>query len=380
MKNTPFLKHKVKTNKEELLNQLAKTKYPVIILPDVADNEIACASLGLYNTLKAQKKEASLVSYKKLSPKLAFLEGSQEISEEIKNARNFILSFDTSHNNIQDVQYEKIGNQLNIYITPATGAIDPKDFSFAPGQFKYDLVIILGVAELQGVGTCYEKNADLFFDLPIINIDYHISNEQYGQVNIVDVKSSGVSELISKIFTEANLELPKTAADCFYTGILEATESFQSPRTTPRTLTTAAGLIDNGADHKDIVRKLYKTQNINSIKLWGRLMSRIKSDPALNLAWITAKAEDFQDIKITTTKIRSLFDKIRSSYNKTGILMLLWETKEGQTKGLIQNSNQELFRELFKGIQWGNAVVFEINKSLPKAEKKVLKMLREAEQ
>ncbi|MEA3273415.1 MAG: DHH family phosphoesterase [Patescibacteria group bacterium] len=368
----------MKTNKEELLNQLGKAKYPVIILPDTADNEIACAGLGLYNTLKSQKKEVSLVSYKKLGPKLTFLEGFREINEEIKNARNFILSFDTSRNNIQDVQYEKTGDQLNIYITPETGSIDPKDFSFAPGQFKYDLVIILGVAELQSVGTCYEKNADLFFDLPIINIDYHISNEQYGQVNVVDVKSSGVAELISKLFTEANLELPETAANCFYTGILEATESFQSPQTTPRTLTTAASLIDNGADHKEIVRKLYKTQDIDSIKLWGRLMSRIKSDATLNLAWTTARAEDFQNTKITTTKIRSIFDKIRSSYNKAGILMLLWETKAGLTKGLIQNSNQELFRELFKGIQWGNAVIFEINKSLPKAEKQVLKILEES--
>ncbi len=378
MKSPSVLKNKAKTNKEELLNQLSKTKQPVIILPDIADNEITCAGLGLYNILKNQKKNVSLVSYKKPGPKLAFLENINEIKEKINGTRSFVLSFDTSKNEIRNVQYEKVKNKLNIYVTPAKGTIDPKDFYIAPGQFKYDLVIILGATELQNVGICYEKNADLFFDLPVINIDYHISNEQYGQINIVDVKSSGVSELIADIFSESEMDLPQAAANCFYTGILEATESFQSPRTTPKTLMAAADLIDSGADYKEIVRNLYKTQDLDSIKLWGRLMARMQSDSSLNLAWATAQAADFKNTKMTTVKLRSIFDKIRSSYNKTGTLMLLWENKKGSTKGLIQNANQEFLRDLFKGIQWGNAVIFEINKSLPEAEQKALTILREA--
>jgi len=356
VKSLSILKNKEKNNKEELLDQIKRTKNPVIILPDIADNEITCAGLGLYSILKEKNKKVSLVSYKKPGPKLA------------------------SKNEIKNVQYERVRNKLNIYVTPQKGTIDPKDFYLASGQFKYDLVIILGAVELQDVGICYEKNADLFFDLPVVNIDYHIANEQYGQINVVEVKSSGVSEIIAEIFNNIGVSLPQAATDCFYTGILEATESFQSPRTTPKTLMTAANLIDKGANYKEIVRKLYKTQNLDSIKLWGRLMAKIKEDTSLNLAWITAQKEDFANTKMTTIQLRSIFDKIRNNYNKTGTLMLLWENRNGFTKGLIQNSNQEFFRDLFKGVQWGNAVIFEINEILSRAEEKILKTLKENSQ
>jgi nanoRNase/pAp phosphatase (c-di-AMP/oligoRNAs hydrolase) len=380
VKSLSILKNKEKNNKEELLDQIKRTKNPVIILPDIADNEITCAGLGLYSILKEKNKKVSLVSYKKPGPKLAFLENINEIKEKIDSTRSFVLSFDTSKNEIKNVQYERVRNKLNIYVTPQKGTIDPKDFYLASGQFKYDLVIILGAVELQDVGICYEKNADLFFDLPVVNIDYHIANEQYGQINVVEVKSSGVSEIIAEIFNNIGVSLPQAATDCFYTGILEATESFQSPRTTPKTLMTAANLIDKGANYKEIVRKLYKTQNLDSIKLWGRLMAKIKEDTSLNLAWITAQKEDFANTKMTTIQLRSIFDKIRNNYNKTGTLMLLWENRNGFTKGLIQNSNQEFFRDLFKGVQWGNAVIFEINEILSRAEEKILKTLKENSQ
>ena len=367
----------MKTTKEEFLAQISKAKHPVIILPDISDRETACAGLGIYNTLKEKKKEVSIISYKRQDPQISFLDGFEEINNKIEHARNFVLSFDTSQNEIQNVYYERTESKLNIYITPQTGAISPRDFSFAPGQFKYDFVVVLGAAELLNVGACWENNADLFFDLPIANIDNHISNEQYGQINIVDVKSSGISEIVSEVFLASNWEIPKQAADCFYAGILEATESFQSPRTTPKTLIMAASLIDKGADHKKVVRNLYKTQDIDTIKLWGRLMANMRYDASINLAWTIIDPEHFKDTKLSTSKIRSIFNKIRSSFSKASTLMVLWETSKGFARGLIQNSNRELLKELLHGIEWGNAVIFETNESLEVSESKIVKILQE---
>ncbi|MBU2025917.1 MAG: DHH family phosphoesterase [Patescibacteria group bacterium] len=367
----------MKTNKEEFLAQIKKTQYPIIILPDISNKETTCAALGLYNILKNHTKKIDIVSYKKQDPQISFLTGYDSIKDKIEHSRNFLLSFDTSQNPIKNIHWEEKQNRLNIFITPKTGSISPKDFSFAPGKYCYDLVIVLGAAELQYVGACYEKNADLFFDLPIINIDYHISNEQYGQVNILDVKASGNSEIVANVFLEEQTPMPQPAADCFYAGILEATESFQTPRTTPKTLNTAANLIDSGADHKKITRSLYKTQNIKTIKLWGQLMARLKYLSSINLAWISINPEEIPDARVTTQKLRSIFDKIRNSYSKAGTLMLLWQTKQHLTRGLIQNSNRELLKDLLKGIEWGNAIIFEFNSPLSVSEKKIIKILEQ---
>jgi len=60
VKSLSILKNKEKNNKEELLDQIKRTKNPVIILPDIADNEITCAGLGLYSILKEKNKKFRL--------------------------------------------------------------------------------------------------------------------------------------------------------------------------------------------------------------------------------------------------------------------------------------------------------------------------------
>ena len=379
----------MKTNKDEFLAQLVSSQYPVIILPDISNKEIACAALGIFNILKSMDKTVDVISYKRPDPQIAFLPGFPAIKDKVEHARNFVLSFNTEKNKIKNVHWEQEKDRLDIFITPQSGSISPKDFSFAPGQFQYDFVIVLGVPELQHVGACYEENADLFFELPIANIDYHISNEQYGQLNLVNVKSAGVSEILANLFLESSnnqIKINQKAADCFYAGVMEATESFQNTRTTPNTLTTAAKLIDAGANHKNITKHLYKSQNIQTIKLWGQLMSKLQYHKALNLAWIKVDEETLDNHQdknhpgrqvIPTQRLRNIFDKIRNSYSKADTLMLLWETKHKITRGLIQNSNRELLKELLKGIEWGNAVIFEFNEPLEEAEPKIIKILEE---
>ena len=371
----------MKTNIEQFIGQLHKASHSLVVIPDHCDNEIACAGLGIFHYAKAHGKEASIVACKKLDPRLAFLPDFDQIQKSIEHARNFVLSFDVSQNEIKDVRYERAGSNLNIYITPKYETISPRDFSFAPGQFMYDLVVVLGTTELQNIGTCYEKNADLFFEVPIVNIDFHMANEQFGQLNIVEVKTSGVSELAADLLLANGVGNPtpleQKCATCLYAGILEATESFQLPRTTPRTLTTAAKLIDSGADHKQIVRHLYKTEDLSTIRLWGRLMMRMRYQEDIKLAWTTAQLDDFDNGIVHIEKLRAIFDKIRSSYRKADMLLLLWEAGNNLTQGCIQNANKDLLKQLLGGIDWGNAVIFELHEPLNTAQEKVLKILNE---
>lgn len=375
----------MKTNNEQFLAQINKSSHVLIVLPDHCDNDVICAGLGIFNLMKRQGKELTIVSYSRPNPRLAFLPGFSDVQRTIEHARNFVLSFSTANNDIKDVHYERLDDKLNIYITPKRETISPKDFSFAPGKFMYDLIVVLGAAELQSIGECYEKNADLFFEVPIVNLDYHIANEQFGQLNIVDVKMSGASELAAEIFLNPDRQGPAdpgyfSSADCLYAGILEATESFQSPRTTPKTLKLAARLIDAGADHKNIVRHLYKTEDLSTIKLWGRLMMRMRYVDNIRLAWTSVEQGEIEGGPAQIDKLRSIFDRIRSSYRKADTLLLLWEAENNLTRGFIQNANKDLLRQLLGGIDWGNAIVFEHKEPLAQAQESILKILEEGYQ
>jgi hypothetical protein len=212
----------------------------------------------------------------------------------------------------------------------------------------------------------------LFFEVPVVNLDCNIENEQYGQINLVDPKCSGISELVTRFFFKNQITIPPVAAGCFYAGILEATESFQSPRTTPNSLTAAAKLIDSGADHQEIVRRLYKTQNLSIIRFWGRLMARLRRLNEANFSWTIAHRKDLEETNFKTEEIRAVFNKIKNNCSKEENLMLLWESPNAPTRGLFQGALADFFLKEFKGVDWEGVVLFETPDRLLEAEIKII--------
>ncbi|MBD3245083.1 MAG: hypothetical protein GF335_03765 [Candidatus Moranbacteria bacterium] len=363
--------------KEKLFEQLNLKKNILIVIPDNSDKEITCAALAFYNFLKSVNKNTTIFSIKPPDPSLNFLEGFGFIKRNSKSISDFTISIKTSGSGqIKDIKYEKINNIFNIYLDISRqNPLNAQNIEIIPSNKAYDLIIVPGSPDLNSVGRFFQQNSQLFFNTPIVNLDYHISNEGYGQINIVDFKVSGVSELIFNLLETKDFTLNNQIADCLYTGLLEATQSFQSPKTTPKTLNIAAKLIDSGADHKNIVKNLYKTHDINTIKLWGELMSKMDYKPEIHLCWTKIYQEKLKSFKANTQTIRTIFNKIRNVYSKTDILLILWQTKQDTTRGLIQNSNQEQLKELTNGIEWGKAVIFEFNQKMEKTEEKLLKIL-----
>jgi len=217
----------------------------------------------------------------------------ETILSSIAGARDFVLAFNTSRNKILGVRTEKTEDEIRIYLTPENGSIDPRDFSFIPAKFKFDLAIVIGAPDKESLGKIYEDNPDIFYEIPIINIDNHPENELFGQINLVDITASSTAEIVAetleisdaKLFTEA-------VSESLLTGIISATDSFQKRNTTPKALKLASHLMDKGADQQKIVRSLYKTQPLHLLKLWGRVMAQVKWNEELKLIWAFVSIED----------------------------------------------------------------------------------------
>ena len=149
------------------------------------------------------------------------------MESEIVGARDFVLSFNTTRNKIIDFRTEDKLDSFEIYITPEKETIDPRDFSFIPAKFKYDLVIVLGCQNLDSLGEIREKNGDLFFEVPIVNIDNASANENFGQINLVDITASSLSEILAGLCKNHwEKFVGSEIAQCFLTGLISATHKF----------------------------------------------------------------------------------------------------------------------------------------------------------
>ncbi|MBM3256016.1 MAG: hypothetical protein FJZ04_00910 [Candidatus Moranbacteria bacterium] len=270
-----------------------------------------------------------------------FLPDYNLIIDQISGVRDFILSFNTSGNDIDNVRWRKENGHLDIIITPQKGSIDPADFSFLPAKFRYDLIMTLGTTDFNDLGDVYEKNSDLFFELPIINLDINPGNENYGQLNIIDTIPSSLAELSTDIMKKINQDaIKKEVAQCLLTGLIEATDNLKNPKVTPHTFDTAAFLMEQGGNHQTILNILYETESLGSLKLWGKLLERLKEEE--NIIWSYLNLEEVINFKFPHIMLRRFFVRLKnylSLGNKK--LLLLWQTDQEKICGFIHKIDRE---------------------------------------
>ena len=308
----------------------------------------------------------------------------EKMESEIKGVRDFVLSFDTKRNKITDFRTENKIDSFDIYITPEKAAIDPRDFSFIPAKFKYDLVIVLGCQNLESLGSLSEKNSDLFFEVPVANIDNASTNENFGQINLVDITASSVSEILTGLFRNIwGKNASKNIAQCLLTGLVAATHNFQSKNTTPHTFLAASWLIEKGADQQEIVRNLFKTHSFSFMKLWGRVMARLQWDEKLKIAWSTLSLEDFVQSRTKPKELPLVLEKVKDNFSAGKYFAILFSETLDRSIALVRNNDSESLKNIQKilGGEIKNnylEIIFE-GKNILEAEKELLEKIETAQ-
>ncbi|HAT73669.1 MAG: Phosphoesterase RecJ domain protein [Candidatus Moranbacteria bacterium GW2011_GWF2_36_839] len=332
---------------EQFKKFLETSKEVLILIPENPSADAVGSAWALYYFLEKMNILPAIAFSNHLSEKFSFLPRPENILSEISGARDFVLSFNTAENKIIRVRHEEKGDIFNILVTPEKGSVNPKDFSFILAKFKYDLVIVIDSADLETLGKLYLENTDLFFEVPIINIDYKSDNDNFGQINLTDITASSSCEILARTFEETFPELvDKKIATCLLAGLIGATDSFQKKNTTPKALLASANLMNKGADQQEIIRWMYKTQPLHILKLWGRAMAKINWDAQSKLVWSTLSVEDFVQSRSKSEDLPLIISKLEENYSEGQIFMAVYNDTPQSSVALIKFSNPETAKKI----------------------------------
>jgi nanoRNase/pAp phosphatase (c-di-AMP/oligoRNAs hydrolase) len=326
---------------EELLQKAA---HPLIIVPPHASLDAVSTALALGLFFEKTGKKVTLAgdTLKRDMESLTILDKAENIKESITASRDFVLAFNTEYNDIVGIKSERLEKEFRIYLTPEKGSIDPRDFSFIPAQFIFDLAIVLGATDKEHCGKIYEDDPDIFYEMPVVNIDNQPSNENFGQFNAVDLKASSLAEIVADLFLASKVgALPEVMALPLLTGIIAATDSFQKKNTTPKSLQLASVLMQMGADQQRIIRSLYKTQPMHLIKLWGKAMAQIKSAPKFDLVWSLITTEDIVHARAQVDDLPLILEKIKTNSSQAKFFALLSPESTSTVRVLIKTTTRE---------------------------------------
>ena len=146
----------------------------------------------------------------------------------------------------------------------------------------YDLLVVCDCGTLDRVGAVRDRHRQLFDGLPRLVIDHHASNDAGGPTDWVDPQAAATCELVTLL--AAQIGVPLDAADgalaaALMAGIVMDTATFAHPNATPRTLAVAAALVAAGAPLAEISRRLYRSKPDEQLRLFGRVLDRLVSEP-----------------------------------------------------------------------------------------------------
>jgi phosphoesterase RecJ-like protein len=109
-----------------------------------------------------------------------------------------------------------------------------------------------------------------------VNIDHHLSNPRYGDVNYVDATSPATGQIIYEILQALDLPITDGSRDAIYVAVSTDTGSFQYESTTARTYRMAADLMDRGLQVGDINAKTYDSHPYRRIELLRSLLNTLE--------------------------------------------------------------------------------------------------------
>jgi phosphoesterase RecJ-like protein len=109
-----------------------------------------------------------------------------------------------------------------------------------------------------------------------LNIDHHISNPGYGDLNLIDSASPATGQILYQLITALDLPLPAESRDAIYVAVSTDTGSFQYPSTTAKTYRMAADLIDRGLDVGTINSNIYDNYPYRRVELMRALLNTLE--------------------------------------------------------------------------------------------------------
>jgi phosphoesterase RecJ-like protein len=197
----------------------------------------------------------------------------------------------------------------------------PPLYDFLPGVDRvlpdpdpaapYDLLVVVDCGALDRVGDIGTRNAELFDRLPRVVIDHHASNDATGEADWIDSTAAATCEMVALLAARLGVDPAAdnaAMATNLMAGIVMDTATFAHPNATPRTLEVAAWLVAAGAPLSDISRRLYRSKPEAQLRLFGRILDRLRSEDEGRVIWSHVTDVDYAETGAERAHSEGLID------------------------------------------------------------------------
>jgi phosphoesterase RecJ-like protein len=163
----------------------------------------------------------------------------------------------------------------------------PAQFDYIPGtdtivqevSTPFDLVVSVDCSDLERLG--HFPQLPSFGSVPLVNIDHHVTNLNFGTVNLVDPDASATAEIVLRLLDALTISPGAEAATCLLAGIVSDTLGFRTGNTTVEVMEAALRLMKAGASLPYVAYHSLDRRPTAAILLWGTALAQLHVEDRL---------------------------------------------------------------------------------------------------
>lgn len=183
------------------------------------DGDCVGSVMGMYNYIRDNFSDVEVHAYlEDFSERLSYVAGLNEVEKEVKNT-------------------------------------------------DFDLFIVIDTADEARIGIASEL---LNKGIKTLVIDHHVSNTNYGDINIVEPHASSACEVVYELFEDEKIS--KNTAEALYTGMVHDSGVFKYQSTSKKTMTIAGNLIEKGIEITDIIDEGFYARSYVQNQVLGKAL------------------------------------------------------------------------------------------------------------
>ncbi|MDP3899964.1 MAG: bifunctional oligoribonuclease/PAP phosphatase NrnA [bacterium] len=231
---------------------------------------------------------------------------------------------------------------------------------------EFDLILMLDCGSARRT-----RIDDLIFgsDAVKINIDHHASNENFGDINIVDERAVSTTEILYSFFKTQRVTLSKSMATAILTGILTDSGNFAYAATSPDTFNIASEMLVHGANVRNILAATGRNKNLPILQIWGLALNRLHYNKEYEIAYTVLTQADMKSFGVDAFELDGLSSFLNTMKNAK-VVMVLYELADGRIKGSLRTNRHDVdvakLAQVYGGGGHQKAAGFEVTGKLEK--------------
>jgi phosphoesterase RecJ-like protein len=185
-----------------------------------------------------------------------------------------------------------------------------------------------------------------------INIDHHVSNERFGEINHVDPSAPATGQILFEFFRHIGAGLTPAIATNLFAAISTDTGSFQYQGTDARTFDAGSALVTAGVDVALLSRLMYESQPRRRFELLRFALNQAEFHCGDRVATFSLTMADASRLGVLPEDNEGIIDQLRAV---EGVLAAVFfeELAEGKVRVSARSKDPALdvckICQMFKG-------------------------------